>query len=1087
MTVSLAPSLTQLNYQWTNWKVVQSTKNLTLQYNDDGNIYSIWGYDSSEVHLCIIYKGTVPDGIIDSGYSQAQNNSDKTDFENNFKIYANRQIQPLVSTYFILLGSTITANGSTVVQNMNGAACYLIVNIKNAPTGSSPTLQFTVQDIDPVDQATVLGSPTTFTSITGITTQENFFSTNAGSVKVSWTITGASASFTGVDVSTVSKSAAASSPANIGSTGATAPGSAGLMAGIDGSGNTKVPTVSSAGALKVDGSAVTQPVSGTITANAGTGSFTVAQATAANLNATVTGTITANIGTTNGLALDATLTSGTQKAQIYDGSNVIGTTAHPVKVDPTGTTTQPVSGTVTSNIGTTNGLALDATLTGGTQTTKVTDGTNTATVKAASTAAVATDKALVVAISPNNSLTVSNPSVGTIGSTAPTSGTYVGALNSGGVNMSPLNLDASGNLKISGSLGGASDTTASGSLGALNAAVQVTMAGQSGVGMQLAAGTLIGTITPQISYDGGTTWVVAYFRNPITNVTSASITFAASNGALAETIIDPGGASHARVTVTLYTSGTVTCNLRAVTNQDLIQLMAGTDTSGVPQIPQVAKGRLWVSEEEQLLLTENWDSATIDINKWSLAVLTGTITSASGILTMTSGTNATNMAQIKSVSSFAPIGQGSVTFIARAAVTNVTGLAGFLGLGDAASGGSPPPNNCVGFEFANAGGTINCTVGSGGTFTRTSIATTYTDGNYHDFMITYRTNLYVFSIDGVTVATMTPAVSSTDNTPQTSALKAMALLTVTATIVSQTWKIAHFQITESTRTSFSIADATYPTQRSRVSQYGAIAYATMDDLISLGQVPSLASAGASTPFTTTTKGRRIGMAAVTQVLLNDGPTTTYAILTSGSATGTIVSTSASDANFGTGANTITYTWVDLSTGLRHTSTATMNGTTAVAQTWTNSLIAVESMYVASAGSAGAPVGTISIKSSGAATICQLAPGAAYLSSWNGTKFSATGKTTFIRNWRGSMSAVGGTFTLLRGNWLGTVDVGIAGMILDTVFCPAGGNFSVTYNPPLVVTPSTVNGFTSVTNITASVAPASTTACSAWTSFDTVEL
>ena len=37
----------------------------------------------------------------------------------------------------------------------------------------------------------------------------------------------------------------------------------------------------------------TQTVSGTVTANAGTGSFTVAQATAANLNATVTGTVAA--------------------------------------------------------------------------------------------------------------------------------------------------------------------------------------------------------------------------------------------------------------------------------------------------------------------------------------------------------------------------------------------------------------------------------------------------------------------------------------------------------------------------------------------------------------------------------------------------------------------------------------------------------------------------------------------------------------------------------------------------------------------------------------------------------------------------
>jgi len=66
----------------------------------------------------------------------------------------------------------------------------------------------------------------------------------------------------------------------------------------------------------------------------------------------------------------------------------------------------PVSGTVTANVGTTNGLALDATLTGGTQTSRVTDGTNTAAVKAASTPAAAADPALVVAISPNNPLTV---------------------------------------------------------------------------------------------------------------------------------------------------------------------------------------------------------------------------------------------------------------------------------------------------------------------------------------------------------------------------------------------------------------------------------------------------------------------------------------------------------------------------------------------------------------------------------------------------------------------------------------------------------------------------------------------------------
>lgn len=52
--------------------------------------------------------------------------------------------------------------------------------------------------------------------------------------------------------------------------------------------------------------------------------------------------------------------------------------------------------------------AADATLTGGTQRTKVTDGTNDAAVKTASTAAVATDKALVVSLSPNSPAKVSD-------------------------------------------------------------------------------------------------------------------------------------------------------------------------------------------------------------------------------------------------------------------------------------------------------------------------------------------------------------------------------------------------------------------------------------------------------------------------------------------------------------------------------------------------------------------------------------------------------------------------------------------------------------------------------------------------------
>lgn len=135
-------------------------------------------------------------------------------------------------------------------------------------------------------------------------------------------------------------------------------------------------------------------ISGTVTANAGTGNFTVVQATGTNLHAVLDTTSTTAVTQATAANLNATVVQSS-------GANL-----H-VNVDSAPTTT--VTGTVTANIGTTNGLALDATLTGGTARTKVTDGTNNAAVKAASTAALATDPALVVAVSPNNSVAVTGP------------------------------------------------------------------------------------------------------------------------------------------------------------------------------------------------------------------------------------------------------------------------------------------------------------------------------------------------------------------------------------------------------------------------------------------------------------------------------------------------------------------------------------------------------------------------------------------------------------------------------------------------------------------------------------------------------
>lgn len=485
--------------------------------------------------------------------------------------------------------------------------------------------------------------------------------------------------------------------------------------------------VTGANALKVDGSAVTQPVSGTITANAGTGNFTVVQATAANLNATVvasgnfnnasvsataaagpgsatyvggavttaaptyttgqmdplslttagalrvdgsavtqpvSGTVTANIGTTNGLALDTSVngiivsqgsTTTGEKGPLIQGAVTTAaptyttaqtsplslTTAGALRIDGSATT-QPISGTVTANQGgapwaenvTQFGGTNVSTGTGaggagiprvtvsndsnvlatqsGTWTvqpgntanttpwlTTINQGSNSAAVKAASTAAVATDPALVVAISPNNSISV------------------------GPVTVSQ------------------SDITGTGTLNALNAAATITaLAGAAGIGMQLLAGTLVGTIVPEISNDGGTSWVASFFEDPITGNKASSIVFGSANTATTRMIITSGGLSSVRVRVSAFTSGTATCNLRASTQVDTAAVLFD-GAAGSPLPPTAVQIGGSVTTTAPTYTTGTFNTISLDT--------VGNVRTLSSITDGTNGTVAVKPASTASV------------------------------------------------------------------------------------------------------------------------------------------------------------------------------------------------------------------------------------------------------------------------------------------------------------------------------------------------------------------------------------------------------------------------------------------------------
>lgn len=91
MSTIFSSGLTVRESRWTVWKTVQSVKTLVTQYEDDNNTYTIWGYDGPEVHVCQIFKGSVPESAL-SAYSQEQNDSDRTDFETHYLSTANASL-----------------------------------------------------------------------------------------------------------------------------------------------------------------------------------------------------------------------------------------------------------------------------------------------------------------------------------------------------------------------------------------------------------------------------------------------------------------------------------------------------------------------------------------------------------------------------------------------------------------------------------------------------------------------------------------------------------------------------------------------------------------------------------------------------------------------------------------------------------------------------------------------------------------------------------------------------------------------------------------------------------------------------------
>lgn len=127
MSVAVAPNVTYRVYRWTSWKAVVTVKGIIRpQYDDDGLQYTIWGYDGPEVHVCQIWKGDVPYSVL-SAYTQAQNDTDRQDFETNYKASYNQSLEPR------------SADGVPQITVVNGPAEPVNITVVPAtiPTGAT--------------------------------------------------------------------------------------------------------------------------------------------------------------------------------------------------------------------------------------------------------------------------------------------------------------------------------------------------------------------------------------------------------------------------------------------------------------------------------------------------------------------------------------------------------------------------------------------------------------------------------------------------------------------------------------------------------------------------------------------------------------------------------------------------------------------------------------------------------------------------------------------------------------------------------------------------------------------------------------
>lgn len=161
-------NIPQRSGDWTWFKPLISSKSLRVQYEDNGDVYLIYGYDMPEVITCTIWKGTVPESVVGGGYSQAQNDADKSDFETNYLPTANKPIiQSVGSTGLQTYAAEVAlagANNKDMLSIVNPAGSGKVLKLRKvwgvvpSSSGASVIISFELRGTTEVTTGTIISA-----------------------------------------------------------------------------------------------------------------------------------------------------------------------------------------------------------------------------------------------------------------------------------------------------------------------------------------------------------------------------------------------------------------------------------------------------------------------------------------------------------------------------------------------------------------------------------------------------------------------------------------------------------------------------------------------------------------------------------------------------------------------------------------------------------------------------------------------------------------------------------------------------------------------------------------------------------------